>query len=274
MFECRLDSNIADTNIDMKKLTIVKVGGKVIDDKDAQDAFLDQFAALQGLKILVHGGGNIASNVMKKMGIEPKMVEGRRITDAASLDVVTMVFAGLNKQITAKLQARKLQAIGLSGADLNILQSKKREHATIDYGYVGDIQKVNGLLLNQLLIFKYTPIICPLTHDNKGQLLNTNADTIASEIARGMSEFYEVDLVYCFEQLGVLSDFETKTVIPKIDDRLYSSLKNDGVINEGMIPKMDNSFDAIRNGVSSVRICHHNDLALIHSDKYPGTILC
>ena len=208
------------------------------------------------------------------MGIEPKMIEGRRITDKDAIEVVTMIFSGLNKKIVAKLQGLNTQALGLSGADLNLIKSHKRMNFVIDYGYVGDIEKVNDDVLNSLINLNVTPVVCALTHDNKGQLLNTNADTIASALATGMSEIHEVDLVYCFEQPGVLSDFESKTVIPKIGKKDYDGLKKNGTIGDGMIPKIDNAFDAIDAGVEQVKICHFDAIDTVQSDEYPGTLIC
>lgn len=258
----------------MEKLTVVKIGGKVINEETALDGFLKKFAKIEGKKILVHGGGNIASDWQRKMGIEPKMIEGRRITDKDAIEVVTMIFSGLNKKIVAKLQGLDTQALGLSGADLNLLKSRKRMNLVIDYGYVGDIERVNNDILNSLINLNVTPVVCALTHDNKGQLLNTNADTIAAALATGMSETHEVDLVYCFEQPGVLSDFESKTVIPLIVKKDYDGLKKNGTISDGMIPKIDNAFDAIDSGVEQVKICHFDSIDTIQSKEYPGTIIC
>lgn len=258
----------------MKKLTVVKIGGKVINDETALDEFLKKLAKVQGDKILVHGGGNIASEWQRKLGIEPKMIEGRRITDKEAIEIVSMIFSGLNKKIVAKLQGLDIQSIGLSGADLNLIRAHKRMNIVVDYGYVGDIEKVNGEIINELINLNALPVICALTHDNQGQLLNTNADTIAAHIATAMSEWYAVDLVYCFEQPGVLSDFENKTVIPWIKAKEYEGLKKSGVISDGMIPKIDNAFDAIKAGVDHVKICHFDAIDTLQGDSYPGTTLC
>ncbi|MEO9967231.1 MAG: acetylglutamate kinase [Reichenbachiella sp.] len=258
----------------MEKLTIIKIGGKVINEVEALDAFLKKFSQLEGKKILVHGGGNIASEWQRKLGVEPKMIEGRRITDQATIEVVTMIYAGLNKQIVAKLQSLDLQALGMSGADLNLIRAYKRMNIVIDYGYVGDIEKVNDDILNSLINLQITPVICALTHDNNGQLLNTNADTIASALAASLSERFDVDLVYCFEQPGVLSDFVNKTVIPLIVKKDYEGLKTKGIINDGMIPKIDNAFDAIDAGVKHVKVCHFDKIDTIDSEHYSGTVLC
>ncbi|MGL1889042.1 MAG: acetylglutamate kinase [Reichenbachiella sp.] len=257
----------------MDQLTIVKIGGKVINEEAELDIFLKKFAALKGNKVLVHGGGNIASVVQNKMGVPANMVEGRRITDADTIEIVSMVFAGLNKKIVAKLQSIDVQSIGLSGADMNLIQSRKRSVTTIDYGYVGDIEQVNDSLLKSLFTLGAVPVVCALTHDNKGQLLNTNADTIASELARGAADKFKVDLVYCFEQPGVLSDFENKVVIPEITPTSYEKYKSEGVIVDGMIPKLDNAFAAISQGVDTVKICHFDALDKVQSADYPGTNL-
>ncbi|PIB35378.1 acetylglutamate kinase [Reichenbachiella sp. 5M10] len=258
----------------MESLTVVKIGGKVINEEAELDIFLKKFAALKGNKILVHGGGNIASVVQNKMGIPPKMVEGRRITDADAIDIVTMVFSGLNKKIVAKLQSAGIQSLGVSGADGNLIRSRKRSVTTIDYGYVGDVEEVNASFLKSLFDLGMVPVVCALTHDNQGQLLNTNADTIASELARGIADHYQVDLVYCFEQPGVLSDFENKVVIPEITPEGYVKYKEEGVVVDGMIPKLDNAFDAINAGVDTVKICHFEALDKVQSVDYPGTTLC
>lgn len=257
----------------MNKLTIVKIGGKVINDKHELNDFLKRFTLIEGKKILVHGGGNIASVWQRKLGVEPKVIEGRRITNQEGIDVVSMVFAGLNKKITAKLQALDIQSLGLCGADLNIIKSDTRSKSPIDYGFVGDVKEVNVEMLSALLDLNIMPVICALTHDQRGQLLNTNADTIACEVSKAMSTAYDVDLVYCFEQPGVLSDFENKTVIPEIKPSLYRKLKSKGTINEGMIPKLDNAFDAINDGVSVVKICHFSAVDELESSDFSGTVL-
>ncbi len=258
----------------MEKLTIVKIGGKVINEEDQLDAFLEKFAKLEGLKLLVHGGGNIATKLQEKLGVPVQMIEGRRVTDKEAIEIVTMVFAGLNKKITAKLQGIGLQSVGLSGADFGLIGSKMREKTPIDYGYVGDIQSIDFSCVKLLFDAKITPVVCALTHDGNGHLLNTNADTIASELARALSNEYEVDLVYCFEQPGVLSDFENKVVISKIDQEGYAKFKAEGIISDGMIPKLDNAFAAINDGVTTVKICHFDSVDTLQSDEYTGTVLC
>lgn len=260
----------------MEHLTVVKIGGKVIDDQADLNSFLRKFSALKGKKILVHGGGNIASEIGLKLGIQPKMVDGRRITDTETLDLVTMVYGGLvNKKVVAHLQSFGTNALGLTGADGNAIAATKRSVEHIDYGFAGDlnIKGVNTDLLCQFLNRDVTPIFCALTHDQKGNLLNTNADTIASVLASAMNNKFEVHLIYCFEQKGVLSDVRKKTVINEIDMATYEKLKTDDVINEGMIPKMDNAFDALKNGVKSVRIGHYSAIrALINSTDLGTTI--
>lgn len=256
------------------QLTIVKIGGKVIDDEVSLDAFLKDFAQLMGPKILVHGGGKIASAIGQKLGIEAIYHEGRRITDLETLDLVTMVYGGLvNKKIVAKLQALNQNAIGLTGADGNILPAQKRPVQEIDFGYAGDIyaDEVNVASIVKLLDAGFTPVLCALTHDQKGHMLNTNADTIASVVAGAlcMKTNYQVSkLVYCFEQPGVLEDFATKKVIDHINLMKYQSLKSQGIINEGMIPKMHNAFDALKGGATQVKIGHFSDImALVSSDN-------
>ena len=247
----------------MNKLTIIKIGGNVIDDPKSLDQFLTDFAQITEPAILVHGGGKIATQIGNKLGIEAKMVDGRRITDAETLDLVTMVYGGLtNKKIVAQLQAKGFNAIGLTGADGNVMLAKKRPVKQIDYGFVGDIngEGVNTTLLKSLLNQGVNPVFCALTHDGEGHMLNTNADTIASVLAVAMSREFEVELVYCFEQPGVLSNFENKVVIPVLEPKNYQEYKDSGVINSGMIPKLDNAFDALNAGVKSVRIIQFSDL--------------
>ncbi|OAV44849.1 acetylglutamate kinase [Lewinella sp. 4G2] len=238
-------------------LTILKIGGNVLNDEPILHRALDYFASLQEPAILVHGGGRKASEVIAEMGREPKMVGGRRITDAPTLEIVTMVYAGLiNKNVVAQLQARGTNAIGLSGADGNIIKASKRPVGEIDYGFAGDVQGASADLLEGLLKLDLRPVVCPITHDQKGQLLNTNADTIANEVAKAMAAAgHTVSLRYCFELPGVLRDINDKTsVISPIDQATYAQLKADGVIAGGMIPKLDNAFDAINRGVAEVVI--------------------
>ena len=238
------------------KLTVVKVGGAILEDAVSLSGFLDRFVALPGLKILVHGGGRAATSLAAKLGIESKMVEGRRITDAETLDIVTMVYGGLvNKKTVAALQARNCNAAGFTGADLNLVKARKRPVAEIDYGFVGDITAVQSGAFANLLQLGITPVVAPLTHDGNGQFLNTNADTMASAIAIAMSTLYEVTLIFCFEKPGVLLNADDDTsVIPQLSAGLYQSLKEQKIIHSGMIPKLDNSFAALQQGVKQVII--------------------
>jgi len=247
----------------MDRLTIIKVGGKVVETPDLLHAFLDQFKKISGNKILVHGGGSTATEIAGKLGIETRMVDGRRITDRAMLEVVTMVYGGLiNKKIVAGLQARGCNAIGLTGADLDLIKAHKRPVKEIDYGFVGDVEDVNSREIRLLINESVVPVVAPLTHDGYGQILNTNADTIATEMAIEMSDYYSVYLFYCFEKKGVLlnPDDET-TVVYDLDHELYEKCKNEGIIVEGMIPKLDNAFNAKRNGVKEILITNPENIA-------------
>lgn len=239
-----------------KQLSIIKIGGNVINNQGELHAFLNDFAALNTLKILVHGGGRKATEVSDALGLEPKMIGGRRITDKANLEVVTMVYAGLlNKSVVAQLQSFNCNALGLSGADANIIQAHKRIVKEIDYGFAGDIDAVDSSTISLFLEGGITPVFSAITHDRKGQLLNTNADTIAAELAKVLSQQYEVELIYCFEKKGVLRDVnDDNSIIEEMNGKLYDELKNDGVINEGMLPKLENCFDSLQNGVSRVII--------------------
>lgn len=259
-------------------LNLIKIGGNIIDDETKLQAFLADFARLTGPKILVHGGGKIATEVARGLGIEAQMVEGRRITDAAMLRVVTMVYGGLvNKNIVAKLQALGTQALGLTGADANIIPARKRPVKAIDYGFVGDIAEgaIQTGNLRGFLDLGLTPVLAPLTHDGEGNLLNTNADTIASAVAVALSAAYRVRLTYCFEKKGVLADIaDEDSVIHRIDPPTYQALKADGTIVQGMIPKLDNAFAAIGAGVESVYICHADQvLAILENQQQAGTQL-
>ncbi len=237
-------------------LKIVKIGGNIIDDEVALNSFLAQFSKLETPKILVHGGGKLATQLAKSLQIEVQMVDGRRITDAATLDVITMVYAGkLNKNIVAKLQSYKCNAVGFSGADGNTIVSQKRPVKTIDYGFVGDILKVNTNAAEALLEHDITPVFCAITHDGRGQLLNTNADTIASELAIGFADSFSVELYYCFEKNGVLQNVnDDDSVIEHINTTTYEKLLVEGVISEGMLPKLNNCFHAIHKNVKKVCI--------------------
>ena len=239
-------------------LNVIKIGGNIVDNPEVLDQFIDVFSKLEGANILVHGGGKIATKISASLGIEAQMIEGRRVTDPETLKVVTMVYAGLvNKNIVSKVQAKNVNAIGLSGADGNAIRSHKRVGSSVDYGLVGDVDEVNVDFLTKVIEDGLTPIMAPITHDGNGQLLNTNADTIASELAVALSSKYEVQLTYCFELPGVMRDInDENSIVSEISSETYSELKRDGVIVDGMIPKMDNSFNAINKGVDSVRICH------------------
>lgn len=240
-----------------QELVVIKIGGNVVDNPSVLSQVLADFSAITTKKILVHGGGKIADVLLKKMQIEPKKIEGRRITDEATLEVVTMVYAGLiNKKIVAELQSLNCNALGLTGADLNSILAHKRSKGNIDYGFAGDIDVINEGGLSQLLEVAQTIVFAPITHDKKGQLLNTNADTIASTLAVGLSQQYDVTLKYCFEKQGVLSDVnDDNSVIPNISYDAFQQGKEDGTFFEGMIPKLDNAFNAMKNGVKSVVIC-------------------
>ncbi len=246
----------------MQQLTIVKVGGKVVETPESLQKLLADFVALPGLKILVHGGGRSATKVAEQLGIETKMVEGRRITDLETLKVVTMVYAGLvNKNIVASLQAKGANAIGLTGADLNLIRAVKRPVKDIDYGYVGDVESVQVGELMELLNKNVVPVVAPLTHDGLGNMLNTNADTMASALAVAFAKHYQVNLVYCFEKKGVLSDPENEdAVIEKLSHKLFKEYQQSGVIAEGMIPKLDNGFKALDSGVAKVVITNTEGL--------------
>lgn len=243
----------------MESVVIVKIGGNIVDDQQKLDQFLKDFAAIPSKKILVHGGGKIASKIGESLGIKPNMVDGRRVTDEETLRLVTMVYGGLiNKNIVAQLQPLDVNAIGLTGADGNVIRSHKRIPKAVDYGYVADVDEVNGGLVAKMLE-DMTPVFAPLTHDKKGRMLNTNADTVASVLAVALSTYAKVRLMYCFELPGVMKNInDPNSVISSIDTAYYKQLKADQVIADGMIPKMDNCFDALHSGVSEVLICNAN----------------
>lgn len=240
----------------MDKLYVIKIGGNIIDDEKKLSSFLKSFAAIDEKKILVHGGGKLATKLAETMGVEQKMIDGRRITDAETLKIVTMVYAGyVNKSIVAQLQSHSCNAMGLSGVDGDIILAHKRNHPVIDYGYVGDVDSVNVPLVKNLLERNLSLVFAPITHDQSGQLLNTNADTIAQEIAKAMSGEYNVQLIYSFEKSGVLLDADDdSTVIPSINPSSYQKLKASEKIFAGMIPKLDNAFAALNSGVGKVII--------------------
>lgn len=241
-------------------LTIVKIGGNVIDDDLALANVLNDFSKIKEAKILVHGGGKEASRIAEKLGLKPEMVNGRRITDNAMLDVAVMTYAGLlNKKIVAQLGALQNLAVGFCGADGNLILSEKRKNSDIDFGFVGDVVSVNGSLLSKLIEQEIAPVFCAITHDGNGQLLNTNADTISSELAIALSGYYNVKLIYCFEKLGVLSNSEDEySVIAHINQITYKDLLEKGAIHSGMIPKLDNCFNALSKGVENIIIGHHS----------------
>lgn len=241
----------------MEKLTIVKVGGAVVEDESQLSQLLTNFSAIPGKKLLVHGGGRRATKVASELGIESKMVNGRRITDAKTLEVVTMVYGGLvNKNLVAQLQACGVNALGLTGADIDIIRSHKRPIKDgIDYGFVGDVNYANGEMLNTLIQANITPVIAPLTHDGHGNILNTNADTMASETAKALAPFFDVTLIFAFEKAGVLQDPDDDySVIPVINKQLYQQYVEKGIISGGMMPKIENALAAIEAGVSKVVI--------------------
>lgn len=241
----------------MEKLTIVKVGGAVVEDESQLSQLLTNFSTIQGNKILVHGGGRRATKIASELGIESKMVNGRRITDAKTLEVVTMVYGGLvNKNLVARLQACGVNALGLTGADIDIIRSHKRPIKDgIDFGFVGDVDCANGEMLSKLIHTGITPVIAPLTHDGQGNILNTNADTIASETAKALASHFDVTLIYAFEKPGVLSNPDNdNSIIPVITRELYRQYINEGIISGGMMPKIENALAAVDAGVGRVII--------------------
>ncbi len=254
----------------MEKLLVAKIGGNIVDNETALTNFLKDFAAIDQPKILIHGGGKIATRVAEKMGVETQMINGRRITSRENLDIVVQLYAGLiNKTIVAQLQSEQCNALGLTGADANIIQAIKRPVKDIDYGFVGDVVSVNEDRLHQFIANALTPVFCAITHNEQGQLFNTNADTIASQIAVAMSAYYDVSLYYCFELQGVLTNINDKnSVIESIDTKKYTQLKAEGIIADGMLPKMENCFDALNKGVAEVHIANANfatDQTVLHT---------
>lgn len=259
----------------MNEVNLIKIGGNVIDNPEKLKGFLSKFAKLPGYKILIHGGGKIATRIADKLGIESKMVDGRRITDEPMRDVVTMVYGGLvNKQIVAQLQCFCCNAIGLTGADGGAILAHKRPVKEIDYGFVGDIEKVNSTFILGQLKNGLTPVFAPLTYDKEGNMLNTNADTQASEIARALAGELNVNLIYCFEKKGVLLDADDDTTrIPELLPELYEKYKAEGVIYAGMIPKLDNAFAAVRAGVKKVIICEADNIYEAVGSSTAGTTI-
>lgn len=245
-----------------EKLTLIKVGGKIVEEEDSLKSLLTDFSKIKGHKALVHGGGRSATKIAEQLGIETKMVNGRRITDEAMLKVVTMVYGGLvNKNIVAGLQALGVQALGLTGADLNFMLSDKRKVVDIDYGFAGDVRKVNAGILSKFIKEDIVPVLAPLTHDGKGGMLNTNADTIAGEAAKALSEYFDVTLIFCFEKKGVLmSETDDDSVIPLLNETLFKEYVEKGIIQGGMIPKLVNAFEAINAGVKEVIITQASEI--------------
>lgn len=245
-----------------ERLTLIKVGGKIVEEDNSLKALLADFSKIKGHKVLVHGGGRSATKIAEQLGIETKMVNGRRITDEAMLKVVTMVYGGLvNKNIVACLQALGIQALGLTGADLNFMLSEKRKVVDIDYGFAGDVRKVNAGLLSKFIKEDIVPVLAPLTHDGQGGMLNTNADTIAGEAAKALAEYFDVTLIYCFEKKGVLmSETDDDSVIPVINEALFKEYVEKGIIQGGMIPKLVNAFEAINAGVKEVIITQASEI--------------
>lgn len=250
----------------MEKLTLIKVGGKIVEEQATLSRLLASFAAIPGRKVLVHGGGRSATAMASRLGIESRMVGGRRITDKAMLEVVTMVYGGLvNKNIVAGLQALGVNALGMTGADMNILLSDKRPVGEVDYGYVGDVRRVDAATLSALIEMGVVPVIAPLTHDGRGSMLNTNADTMAGETAKALASRYEVSLVYCFEKRGVLRDENNDySVIAEMTRQQFETYRAEGVVQGGMIPKLENAFDAIRHGVREVIITRSDAIGRPH----------
>jgi len=261
-----------------EKLYIIKIGGALIDDEELLVQFLEQFSEIQEKKILVHGGGKLATTLADKLGIEQKMINGRRITDKETLDIVTMVYAGgINKNIVEKLQQKKCNAIGFSGADGNLIKAKKREHPEIDFGFVGDITKksVNRKLVSKLIKLDLVPVFSAITHDRKGNLFNTNADTIASVMAQALSEKYEVELLYCFDKQGVLEDVnDPESVIRSVNEEEFTVLKEEGKLHKGILPKLENALGAIKNNVDKVFLIKETELKNHIENHHAGTEIC
>lgn len=252
----------------MEKLTLIKVGGKIVEEPDTLQQLLRDFSSIEGHKVLVHGGGRSATKIASQLGIESQMVNGRRITDAEMLKVVTMVYGGLvNKNIVAGLQSLQVNALGLTGADMNIMRSDKRPVKDVDYGFVGDVKEVNADVLASLIQQGIVPVLAPLTHDKQGHMLNTNADTIAGEAAKVLAKYFDVTLMFCFEKKGVLlNEDDDESVIPEIDRASFQKYVAEGIIQGGMIPKLENAFQAIDAGVKEVIITQASE---IH--KHTGT---
>lgn len=255
----------------MDKLTIIKVGGKIVEEEQSLRQLLKDFSLIEGYKVLVHGGGRSATKLAEKLGIESRMVNGRRVTDRDTLEIVTMVYGGLvNKNIVAGLQALGVNALGLTGADMNIIRSEKRPVEEVDYGFVGDVKEVNSETLSSLIQQGIVPILAPLTHDKEGNILNTNADTIAGEAAKALALKFDVTLIYCFEKKGVLmNENDDESVIPDINKATFEQLVKDGIVQGGMIPKLENAFQAIEKGVKEVIITSASEFG-----ENTGTRIC
>lgn len=260
MYICQIGTNY--NTRDMDKITVIKVGGKIVEEEDSLNQLLKDFSKIEGHKVLIHGGGRSATKLAEKLGIESRMVDGRRITDIETLKIVTMVYGGLvNKNIVAKLQALDINALGLTGVDMNLIRSEKRPVKDIDYGYVGDVKEVNADILQALISQGIVPIVAPLTHDKEGNILNTNADTIASVVAQALSKYFEVSLIFCFEKKGVLLDEnDDDSVIPHIDKQYFAELVDKKIVQGGMLPKLENAFDSIEKGVKEVIITKASEI--------------
>ncbi len=254
----------------MERLTIIKVGGKIVEEPESLQALLAKFSKIKGYKVLVHGGGRSATAMAARLGIENQMIDGRRITNAAMLDVATMVYGGLvNKQIVANLQTLGLNALGLTGADLNYMYAEKRPPHPIDYGFVGDVKEVDASILADLISKDVVPVLAPLTHDRKGGLLNTNADDIAGAAAKALAQYFHVKLMFCFEKKGVLLDEKDEdSVIALLDTKSFEDYVQKGIIHAGMIPKLHNAFDALQLGVQEVVITRADMI-----DQESGTLI-
>jgi acetylglutamate kinase len=247
----------------MEKMTLIKVGGRIVEEEETLGRLLRDFAGMDGARALVHGGGRLATAMAQRLGVESRMVDGRRVTDAEMLRIVTMVYAGLvNKNIVARLQALNVNAVGLTGADMNVMRSVKRPGGAVDYGFVGDVEAVDADALTLLLANGLTPVLSPLTHDGRGRLLNTNADTIAGEAAIALAGKFEVTLVFCFEKRGVLRDgADGGSVIPQINRTLFEAYKAQGIISGGMIPKIENALRAVEAGVKRVVVTRASEVS-------------
>lgn len=262
----------------MLKLKIIKIGGALIDDEKALNVFLEQFSNIQGAKILIHGGGKLASKLAEKLDVPQQMIEGRRITDKATLDIVTMVYAGnINKNMVAKLQSFGCNAMGFSGADGNLIQAEKRQHPSIDFGFVGDISEksINKELMINMMNLGLVPVFSAITHDKKGDLLNTNADTIAGTIAMALSKIFETELLFCFDKNGVLVNIDDEdSNLKTINKKEFSKLKNEEKLSKGILPKLENAFQAKENGVQKVVLINEKKLSDQIKKGNEGTEIC